>query len=82
MFDQSEANDVARPSGKEARDSWTFLIQMEIWDPLSIFSKYIPAKPEQKQAPIAAATPSSWFCSATAAAAEDAAQKILNLSIN
>lgn len=54
---------VINDSGKLSKLNWMFLIHTLRSDVFSIFSKYIPAKPESTQAPSAALKPRTRFCS-------------------
>ena len=47
--------------GRERAANWMFLIQTETLDPLRIFSKLIPAKPERTQATKMAVNPMMGF---------------------
>ncbi len=50
---------VMVPDGMEKMLSWTFLIQTEMSEPFRIFSKKMPAKPEQTVATTAARKPTT-----------------------
>ena len=60
---QSFANMPSRAERDPNIPSCTFRSHIEASEPFSIFSKYTPANPEERQDKTTAVNPSSWFCS-------------------